>query len=199
MKPDQPNIPSSPFNPPPGQPEPADAQPAGKRQELTAKARQAKDTLKEKSAAMAHNVKHKSEDYAHERKDKIAEKIDRYGEQFEDASGSFEGEDPNIAWLTHRAAERLSDLAEHVRDRDFRSLWADAEEVARRHPLAFVGGMFAAGVAAGSFVRSARSDHDSFESENADYAGGFEGVYASPAEEPAWGGSTPGGTTVRDF
>lgn len=163
MKPDQPVNPTSSPGGAPGASSPPfatspDSSSSSTRAQIEQKAHAVKDTLKEKTAAAADDLKARGEGFVTDQKDHAADRIDRYGQKFDAAAENFEDEDPNIAWVTHQAAERLNRLAEHVRDRDFRSLWQDAEGMARRHPVAFVGGMFAAGVALGSVVRAARSD-----------------------------------------
>lgn len=160
-------------------------------------AHQAKELVKEKGEAMAGDLKERGEEYAAQRKDRVAERIERYGDRFDEAAESFEGEDPNIAWLTHRAAERLTHLAEHVRERDFRSLWRDAEGMARKHPLAFTGGMFVAGVALGSFLRAARSDYGSSDGDEQSWPG--EAWDETPSELDEQLAASPGPAGVREY
>jgi hypothetical protein len=91
--------------------------------------------------------------------------------------------------LTHRAAERLENVANYVRDRDFAALREDAASLARRHPAAFFGGMCVAGLVLGSVIRAARSasrETDSFESDYAtDDVGSEYPRYMSEQKEPA--------------
>jgi hypothetical protein len=187
MKPEQPHPssfpsdtspnPSAPFGGPSDH-DPHEHEASDTRARLGEKARGAKEKLKEKTRATADDLKARGEDYAEERKDRTADRIDRYGDKVEAAADSLEEEDPNIAWATHRVAKRLSGLADHLRDRDFRGLWQDAEGLAGRHPIAFAGGMFAAGVVVGSAVRAARADAGDDEREE-DYS---RGAYAGETE-----------------
>jgi hypothetical protein len=85
-----------------------------------------------------------------------------YSSAIHETADSLEEKDPNIAWFTHRAADRLQGVADYVRDSDFRSLKTDVENMARRHPIAFFGGLLVAGLVIGNIVKatgkSARED-----------------------------------------
>jgi hypothetical protein len=89
-----------------------------------------------------------------ERKSEVADRLGAYGSAIHKSAESIEGEDPNIAWLTHRAADRLNGIAEYVRSRDLQQLKGDAEDLARRHPAAFFGGMFVAGLVIGNVIKA---------------------------------------------
>ena len=58
-----------------------------------------------------------------------------------------------------------------MRNRDFATLRQDAEDMARRHPAVFFGGMFLAGLVVGNFVKASRRNI-----ENQDYMGGDYGT-----------------------
>lgn len=94
---------------------------------------------------------------ATERKDSAAERVEAYGSAIHDSAKSLEEKDPNIAWLTHQAADRLEGVASYMKTRDLRGLREDAENLARRHPAAFFGGMCIAGLVLGSVIRAGRS------------------------------------------
>jgi hypothetical protein len=74
-----------------------------------------------------------------------------------DTARSLEEQDPNIAWFTHRAADKIQGVADYVRSQDFRALRADAEDVARRHPAVFFGGLFLAGLMLGNVAKAGRN------------------------------------------
>lgn len=153
MKPDQP---SSSF--PSEEPGEVHSGARARGDESKAAVRETKADPERQASATAANLKERGRGYASEGKQAVAERIGHYGEEIEHAATRFEGEDPNLAWLTHRAANQLNTLAARLRESDIRELWQDAEQIARRHPLAVVGGMFAVGAAVGSFIRSSRPE-----------------------------------------
>ena len=166
---------------------------AGKAKEATAKVSAAagEATAKVSAAAgeAATRVKEGAEKMVQEKKTTVADRVGAYGSAMHDSARSLEQQDPNIAWLTHRAAERLEGLANYVRDRDFAGLRDDAASLARRHPAAFFGGMCIAGLVLGSVIRAARSaSQDSAGSYGSDYATDDVGSeypnYMSEQKEP---------------
>lgn len=122
-------------------------------------AQAARDTvskLKTTASETASQAANKAGQLATEKKDEAAARVDSYGNAIHESARSLEEQDPNIAWLTHRAADRLQSLASYVRDRDFQAIRMDAENMARRHPAAFFGGMCVAGFILGSVVKASQ-------------------------------------------
>jgi hypothetical protein len=152
----------------------------------------AKEATAKVSAAAgeaASRVKEGAERMVQEKKTTVADRVGAYGSAMHDSARSLEQQDPNIAWLTHRAAERLDSLATYVRDRDLAGLRDDAASLARRHPAAFFGGMCIAGLVLGSVIRAARSaSQESAGSYGSDYATDDVGSeypnYMSEQKEP---------------
>jgi hypothetical protein len=80
-----------------------------------------------------------------------------------------------------------------VLERSFQDLRRDAEDIARRHPAVFFGGMFVAGLALARFAKASadRSEFESYEPQqeaSTEYAGTAEvGAPSMPihAGEPA--------------
>jgi hypothetical protein len=99
----------------------------------------------------------KARHFADEKKTGTADRIDTYGSALHESARSLEGQDPNIAWLTHRAADRLNQAAQYVRGRDFNGLREDAANFARRHPAVFFGGLFVAGLVIGNLAKATAS------------------------------------------
>jgi hypothetical protein len=160
----------------------------------------AKEATAKVSAAAgeaASRVKEGAERMVQEKKTTVADRVGAYGSAMHDSARSLEQQDPNIAWLTHRAAERLESVANYVRDRDFAGLREDAASLARRHPAAFFGGMCVAGLVLGSVIRAARSASQESGSYGSDYAstddvGSEYPSYMSEQREPASSfGSSP--------
>lgn len=135
----------------------------------------------------ASKVKDSAEKMVAERKDMAADRVGAYSSAVHDTAKSLEEQDPNIAWLTHRAADKLESVATYVRTRDFRGLRDDAANLARRHPAAFFGGMCLAGLVLGSVIRAARqgsrSSSDDYTSSYDDPRAGFPNYAAG--ETPA--------------
>lgn len=156
-----PNIPPKPTTtagPPSGSSASASSKTGDIKSAVAGKAREAAAELREQSSSAVENLKQTGSDYAAERKEEASERIEGYGRELRDAAENFDERDPNIAWATHRIADRLIKLGDYVRDRDLQGLWNDAEDVARKHPVAFIGGMFIAGAAMGTLVRAVGSD-----------------------------------------
>ncbi|MES2694960.1 MAG: hypothetical protein V4773_15925, partial [Verrucomicrobiota bacterium] len=92
--------------------------------------------------------------YAGEKKEAAAERLGGYSSSIHDTARGLEEKDPNIAWFTHQAADKVQGVADYLRDRDFDTLRADCESVARRHPVAFFGGLFVAGLVLGNMLKA---------------------------------------------
>lgn len=170
--------------------------------DLKARASETMADLKHSAGDMARAAQHEASDYANTRKSQAADRLGSYGNAVRHAVDDLREQDPNIAWLADSAAERLERAADYVRDRNLSGMREDAEDFARRHPTAFLGGMFVAGVALGWVIKSARDaeksgpasyptdDDDRYDSDSAG-----DPVYASPTSvpPPAGGGFETGG------
>ena len=134
-------------------------------------AREAVSKVKTTATSTAARAKEEAQRIATEKKETAANRIGSYSSAIHDTARSLEEKDPNIAWFTHRAADRLQSVADYMRNRDFSSLRYDAENMARRHPAAFFGGMFLAGLILGNVVKASRRklDERGDDETNADY------------------------------
>jgi hypothetical protein len=124
-------------------------------------AQTARDTaskVKDAASSTALRAKEEAQRFAAEKKETTANRITSYSSAIHDTARSLEEQDPNIAWFTHRTADRLQGVADYVRNRDFAALRQDAEDMARRHPALFFGGMFLAGLVVGNFVKASRKN-----------------------------------------
>lgn len=127
---------------------------------LTATARDAAGQIKTAATQSAARAREEAQRLAAEKKSTAAERIEGYSSAMHDSAKAFEEQDPNIAWFTHRAADRLHGVADYVRNRDFNDLRHDAEDLARRHPAVFFGGLFVAGLLLGNILKaSGRREH----------------------------------------
>ena len=123
-------------------------------------ARDAVTKVKSTATSTAARAKEEAQRIATEKKETAANRIGSYSSAIHDTARSLEEKDPNIAWFTHRAADKLQGVADYMRNRDLSSLRSDAENMARRHPAAFFGGMFLAGLIAGNLVKASRRKLD---------------------------------------
>lgn len=111
-------------------------------------------SLKSAASECASGLKAEAERFTHARKDAAADRIGGLGHSLDDTARTLEEKDPNIAWFAHRAAEKVQRVADYLRERDFASLREDCNAVARRHPAAFFGGLFVAGLVAGNMLKA---------------------------------------------
>jgi hypothetical protein len=118
--------------------------------------RDATNKVKSAASSTVSRAKEEGGRLAHEKKQEAAEKIGSYSSAIHESARAFEEKDPNIAWFTHRAADRLQGVANYMRDRDFSGLRRDSEELARRHPVSFFGGLFVAGLVLGNLVKASQ-------------------------------------------
>ena len=116
--------------------------------------RQTATDLKTATTATATQAVADLKQTATEKKNQTADRVQAYGSAIHDSAKSLEQDDPNIAWFTHQAADRLQGVATYVRQRDFQGLREDAENLARRHPLPFFGGMCLVGLILGNIVKA---------------------------------------------
>jgi hypothetical protein len=124
------------------------------KESIKSSASDAMNSLKTTASDTASRVKTQAAEMADEQKTGVADRIGSYSNAIHKSAESLEGDDPNIAWVTHRVADRLSSAADYVRSRDLGQLKADAEDVARRHPALFLGGMFVAGLVIGNLAKA---------------------------------------------
>ncbi len=118
--------------------------------------REAVDKVKSAATTTVSRAREEAGRFAGEKKEQAAAQIGSYSSAIHESAKAFEEKDPNIAWFTHRAADRLQGVADYMRNRDFAALRRDAEDVARRHPAAFFGGMFVAGLVIGNLVKASQ-------------------------------------------
>lgn len=124
------------------------------RQKVADSARHAVDKVKSSTGDALAKAKDKAGRVASEKKEAAANRVGAYGSAIHESARALEEKDPNIAWFTHRAADKLEHVAEYVRGRDLSELREDAASVARRHPMAFFGGMFAMGLIVGNVLKA---------------------------------------------
>lgn len=156
---------------------------AGIKQSVVDTARQTTAKIKSAASATAARAAEGVQKTVTDKRTQAADRVEAYGSAIHDSAKSLEQEDPNIAWFTHQAADRLQGIATYVRERDFQGLRQDAENLARRHPVAFFGGLCLAGLVLGNIVKASRQESEGENEEAADFSGRPEDDYA-PASQP---------------
>ncbi len=129
---------------------------ADTKNKLTTTARDAAAKVKLAVAGTATKAKDQASHLATEKKEAASARLGGYSSALHDSARTLEEKDPNIAWFTHRAADQLQGVADYLRTRDFPGLRDDCEGIARRHPAAFFGGLFVAGLILGNVVKASR-------------------------------------------
>ena len=124
------------------------------------KARQTAESVKTAVSDTATRLKDQTTQAATQKKEQAADKIGGYSSAIRETAQSLEEQDPNLAWLTRSAADRIQGIADYVRTSDFAALKTDAEGIARRHPGLFLGGMFVLGLVAGNLMKAKPETQD---------------------------------------
>jgi hypothetical protein len=145
---------------------------------ITNTARDTAARIKSAASDTASRAKAKAQNLATESKQQAAERIGGYGTAMRDSARAFEQQDPNIAWATNRVAERIERVADYVRNSDFEQMRRDGEDIARRHPVAFFGGMLVAGLVVGNLLKARQPAADSYDESD------FDAGNASGSEDP---------------
>jgi hypothetical protein len=158
-----------------------------KKSTLAQTAREATAKMKSAVSGTVARTQEEIEHIAAQKKEQTAGRLGTYSEAIHDSARSLEEKDPNLAWFTHQAADKLQHVADYLRNRDFANFRHDVEDTARRHPAAFFGGLFVAGLILGNVVKASRRNVDTPANPNApdgDSSGGSwrEADEARPAD-----------------
>lgn len=90
-------------------------------------------------------------------KDRTARALGAVADSLRSAGNDLRGRDEGmISQLVDRAADRASQIADHLNNSDPNALLDDVENFARREPMMFVAGAFAIGLVAARFLKSSR-------------------------------------------
>lgn len=150
------------------------------KQKITQAARDTAAKVKSATSGTVAKAKNEAARVVTEKKETAANRIGGYSEAIRDTARSIEEKgDPNIAWFTNQAADKLQGVADYLRQSDFACVRGDCEGIARRHPAVFFGGMFFAGLLLGNMMKASRRKYDEDQ-------GGFNDDGASGTE---WSGS----------
>lgn len=130
------------------------------KQAVTSTARDTAQRIKSAATDTAERAKSEAQRMASTTKEETANRIGGYSSAMHESARSLEQQDPNIAWATHRIADRVQSAADYLRTRDFAGMKSDVEEFARRHPLAFFGGLFVGGLVIGNLLKARQPSDD---------------------------------------
>ena len=90
-------------------------------------------------------------------KDRTARALGAVADSLRSAGNDLRGRDEGmISQFVDRAADRASQIADHLNNSDPNALLDDVENFARREPMMFVAGAFAIGLVAARFLKSSR-------------------------------------------
>lgn len=111
--------------------------------------------LKVQGREVADQVKQAAEEEIDRRSTKVADGLDSVGQAMRVAADDLEREGQDwLADYTRRAASQVERVTGYLHDEDAPAMLTDLEDMARKNPGTFLGTSFAAGLAAGRFLRS---------------------------------------------
>jgi hypothetical protein len=110
--------------------------------------------LKKRAAGLAQKARSTATDTLEHVKDSVAERADRVADRVEGVSSRTAAQEPGLAGHVSQFADGMHRLADRLRDRSITELVSDAQLLARRHPLMFILGGLALGVAAARFMKA---------------------------------------------
>ena len=118
---------------------------------------EAGERVKEKAKEAGDKVKEQGRTFLNEQKERVGSQIGTYSSAARRAAERLESEsDTNLSSYISSAADQLDRLATRVQERDLGELIEDVEEMARRRPEVFYGGMFVAGLVAARFLKASK-------------------------------------------
>lgn len=111
--------------------------------------------LKVQGREVADQVKQAAEGAIDRRSTKLADGLDSVEQAMRVAADDLEREGQDwLADYTRRAAGQVERVTRYLHDEDAPAMLTDLEDMARKNPGTFLGTSFAAGLAAGRFLRS---------------------------------------------
>lgn len=123
----------------------------GLKQQAIESVRDAREQVRERAGAARDSATRMVD----ERKRTLAESVLALASAFDAAAASLsEGNQTRMADWSRELSGRAHRIAGYLEEQDTRGLVTDLEGTARQHPTAFLGSTFAAGLAAGRFLRS---------------------------------------------
>ena len=122
-----------------------------------------------------------------------ADGLEQVTESIRRVSTDLEAEQPAIANVVTTAADQAERIAGYLRTTDARQLLGTVEDVARRHPLIFLGGAFLLGIAASRFIKAAGGPSGGSGSSSSLQGGAAQGGYGQQWSNTEFQATGPGG------
>lgn len=99
-------------------------------------------------------TREKLKGFANAQKDAGLDQVASLAEAAHKAAASLDGKNAGIAGLLHEAADGLDRMSHSFRDRDVGEIYGTLQDFARRQPLTFMAGSFAAGLLLARFLKT---------------------------------------------
>jgi len=99
-------------------------------------------------------TKGKLMDFANAQKDAGLDQVESLAAAAHKAAESLDGKSSGIAGVLHEAADGLDRMSHSFRDRDVGEIYGTLHDFARRQPLTFMAGTFAAGLLLARFLKT---------------------------------------------
>ena len=116
---------------------------------------QAKDRVESFVDRAGDKVKDAAESRLSEGKNQAVDRLSGVAQGLRSSGQQFQGQEAISQFVT-RAADRVENFANHLRNRDVPELLEEVEDFAQRQPAAFLGGAFAVGLLGARFLKSSR-------------------------------------------
>lgn len=131
----------------------------GLRQQAKESVRDAREQVKTQVRERSDQAKESASRAVDDRTHTLSEGVSAVAAAFDAAASSLgERQQERLAGWTRELSDRARRIASYLDESDARGLVTDLEGTARQHPTAFVGTSFAAGLAAGRFLRASAHD-----------------------------------------
>ncbi len=118
-------------------------------------AREMKDRAVHSAAEVAQQAQHQAASFAQDQKSRIADELQTFGKAVSCAADKLrEDHDDRIASYADLCAEQLRSTADYFQTRSVGELVGDVENLARRRPEIFFGGMLLVGLGIARFLKS---------------------------------------------
>lgn len=115
------------------------------------------DAAKEQTRTLLDAAKGQATSFADARKDGVAQAVADIASSLRDSGEGFEDR-PNIQGFVASAADGLDQIAGSLRERSFGELYGEAEDFARRQPVAVGIGAVAVGFLLARFIKSSADE-----------------------------------------
>jgi hypothetical protein len=116
----------------------------------------AREAIGGQASELVQQVKENGQEFLRERRGVLAHELANVSSAIRRAADKLHDSDSEfIAYYVDTAANRVEEIGQYIDEHGLREVAADVSELARRQPLLFMGGMFAAGVAVARFIKAA--------------------------------------------